>query len=684
MKRKLSLSNKKIRFWFVSIIIFLLGVLLHFTDVFSFLEYKSYDSRISKTASFFTPSDEITFVIVDQESIDWASSELGISWPWPRNFVGDIIRYFNIAQADAVCFDVLFTETSSYGRADDEGFAQACKEYGKVVHAIHFMEDVTEESGYTAVSPVPQLQETGAIIANVMSAKDKDDVIRRSRLSFKHEGKEYPTLGLAPLFMDSESKDLLSSIPVEKDGTIYLRYRNSIDDYIPYRAKEILQSYYQILQGEEPLLEPELFKGSKIFYGYYAPGLFDICSTPVSQVYPGVGVHLTLLDTVLNGDFIRKVPAWLTIIFLAFVSCLGSAVVFLGDSISTKHGILVTSILFVVQLIILILISYVVFIPGWWLPFVAPLTCYGLSFAVSLLISYATEGKQKKYLKTAFRQYLSPEVIEELIANPDRLKLGGERREISIYFSDLQGFTSISEKLSPEDLTGLLNEYLSEMSDIILQYGGTIDKYEGDAIIAFWNAPTAQENHGLRALEAAVVCQQRLAEMRGKLAIRAGCPMYMRIGLNTGTAVVGNMGSRNRFNYTMLGDAVNLAARLEGLNKQFGTYIMCTRATKESAEKYGTSLKFRELAEVTVVGKKEAVNIFEPMTVSEYEQRKDDIDIFQKGLLAFREGDFSAAISFFTSIASRDPVAKKYIEKCQDLEANPPENWDGIWKSTEK
>lgn len=684
MKLKLSLSNKKIRFWFVSVIIFLLGVVFHFTDVFSYLEYKSYDSRISKTASFFTPSEKITFVIVDQESIDWASRELGVSWPWPRNLVGDIIRYFNLAEANAVCFDVLFTETSSYGIADDEGFAQACKEYGKVVHAIHFMEDATKESGYRAISPVPQLQETSAIIANVMSAKDKDDIIRRSRLSFMYEGTEYPTLGLAPLFMNSESKDLLSSIPTEKDGTIYLRYRKSIDDYIPYRAKEILQSYYQILGGEEPLLEPELFKGSNVFYGYYAPGLFDICSTPVSQVYPGVGVHLTLLDTVLNGDFIRKVPVWLTLIFLAFVSCLGSGVVVLGDSLSNKQGILVTSIFFVVILAILILIPYLVFIPGWWLPFVAPLTCYGLSFSVSLLISYETEGKQKKYLKTAFRQYLSPEVIEELIANPDRLKLGGERREISIYFSDLQGFTSISEKLSPEDLTGLLNEYLSEMSDIILQYGGTIDKYEGDAIIAFWNAPTTQENHSFRALEAAVVCQQRLAEMRGKLAIKAGCPMYMRIGLNTGTAVVGNMGSRNRFDYTMLGDAVNLAARLEGLNKQFGTYIMCTKATKEGAEKYGTSLKFRELAEVTVVGKKEAITIFEPMTSLEYEKRKDDIDIFEKGLFAFRDGKFADAISLFTGIASRDPVAEKYIEKCQKLESNPPENWDGIWKSTEK
>ena len=273
-----------------------------------------------------------------------------------------------------------------------------------------------------------------------------------------------------------------------------------------------------------------------------------------------------------------------------------------------------------------------------------------------------------------------------MIAHPERLRLGGERRRISIYFSDVQGFTSISENLDPASLTSLLNDYLSEMSDIILQSGGTIDKYEGDAIIAFWNAPVQQENHSVRALEAAVACQERLAELRPELEKRAGRPFYMRIGLNTGDAVVGNMGSRNRFDYTMLGDAVNLAARLEGLNKQFGTYCMCTEESKKEAEQYGTVLAFRELGRAAVVGKSEAVTIFEPMSARVYEERQEIYKTFDTALQLFYQGDFVSAITEFEKIKDKDVAAVKYIEKCKVLQStwSDMSTWKGVWVATEK
>ena len=195
------------------------------------------------------------------------------------------------------------------------------------------------------------------------------------------------------------------------------------------------------------------------------------------------------------------------------------------------------------------------------------------------MIYYTTEGRQKLFIKNAFKQYLSPAVIEELIQHPERLKLGGERRVLSIFFSDLEGFTGISEGLEPEELTALLNEYLSAMTDIIQEEGGTVDKYEGDAIIAFWNAPLLQPDHAERCVRAALRCQEKLAEMRPAFRERIGKDLRMRIGINSGPAVVGNMGSHTRFDYTMLGDAVNLAARLEGINKQFGTYTILSQAT---------------------------------------------------------------------------------------------------------
>jgi len=216
---------------------------------------------------------------------------------------------------------------------------------------------------------------------------------------------------------------------------------------------------------------------------------------------------------------------------------------------------------------------------GFWLPLVVQETGVAVTLFSAGLIYYTTEGRQKAFIKSAFKQYLSPAVIEQIIVHPERLKLGGERRELSIFFSDLEGFTGLSEGLDPEALTNLLNVYLTAMTDIIQEEGGTVDKYEGDAIIAFWNAPLEQQDHAVRCVRAVLRCQAKLAEMRPKFKEIIGKDLKMRIGVNTGHAVVGNMGSHSRFDYTMIGDAVNLAARLEGINKQFGTYVLISEST---------------------------------------------------------------------------------------------------------
>jgi adenylate cyclase len=298
------------------------------------------------------------------------------------------------------------------------------------------------------------------------------------------------------------------------------------------------------------------------------------------------------------------------------------------------------------------------------------------------LYNYATEGRQKRYLKSAFKQYLSPAVIEQLIAHPERLRLGGERRDLSIFFSDLQGFTSLSEALTPEELTSVLNEYLSAMTDIIQEHGGTIDKYEGDAIIAFWNAPIDQPDHAIRAVRSALDCQEELARMRPALRARVGRDLYMRIGLNTGPAVVGNMGSRTRFDYTMLGDAVNLAARLEGVNKQFRTYTMVSRATLERLE---GAFPARELSRIAVVGRKEPVTVYEPMTRETYTERKPILEVFARGLGAYYAGKLGEAERIFRGIEAQDPAAVAYADRCRDLSASPPaEPWTGVWVMTSK
>ncbi|MBN2551850.1 MAG: adenylate/guanylate cyclase domain-containing protein, partial [Spirochaetales bacterium] len=281
-----------------------------------------------------------------------------------------------------------------------------------------------------------------------------------------------------------------------------------------------------------------------------------------------------------------------------------------------------------------------------------------------------------------FKQYLSPEVIEQLIAHPDRLKLGGERRELTIFFSDLQGFTSISEGLTPEELTSLLNEYLSAMTDIILEEGGTIDKYEGDAIIAFWNAPLELPDHAVRGVRAALRSQQRLAAMRPELRARVGKDMYMRIGMNSGPAVVGNMGSRARFDYTMLGDAVNLASRLEGVNKQFRTYTMISAATVELA---AGAFPVRELGRVAVVGREKPVTVYEPMLAEAWEAARERLAAFAAALADFYAGHFTEAADGFAAIAVQDPAAAAYVDRCRALASSPPAGtWDGVLQMTSK
>ena len=321
------------------------------------------------------------------------------------------------------------------------------------------------------------------------------------------------------------------------------------------------------------------------------------------------------------------------------------------------------------------------YLQGYWLPLVIPQIAVMTAITLSLVVNFATEGIQRQFIKSAFQQYLNPAVIDQIIAHPEKLALGGERRELSIFFSDLQGFTSISEALDPETLTALLNDYLSAMTDIIHEENGTVDKYEGDAIIAFWNAPLDVPDHACRAVNAALRCQEKLAELRPQYLARTGKEFYMRIGVNTGYAVVGNMGSKDRFDYTMLGDSVNLAARLEGVNKQFGTYSMVSAETrKQAADKFS----FRELARVAVVGKKEAVTVYEPFRSDVYNENKEVLVIFQNGLQLFYKGQFDAARDVFLSIASRDPAAAKYAEKCLEMKNLAVAGWDGVWVMTTK
>jgi adenylate cyclase len=270
-------------------------------------------------------------------------------------------------------------------------------------------------------------------------------------------------------------------------------------------------------------------------------------------------------------------------------------------------------------------------------------------------------------------------VIERILEDPDQLRLGGERRELTILFSDLAGFTSLSEGLDPQELTHLLNDYLSEMSEFILAAGGTLDKYEGDAIIAFWNAPLSQPDHALAACRAALKCNQRLLQRAPEYEKRLGRALWARIGINTGPVVVGNMGSRQRFDYTVLGDAANLASRLEGANKVFGTPLMVSEDTWKQTR---GELRGRKLGRLKVVGRRESVVVYQPLAKAD-RKVSHEMEVFAQGLDLVEKRKWQAALSCFKTIET-DPAAKAYIHKLSQLASESPDAWDGVWNLTNK
>jgi adenylate cyclase len=678
-------------------------------------EAKTWDWRVSVMARPGVATKDIGLILLDQNSLDWAKNENGLTWPWPREVYGAIVNYCKRSGARAVVFDVLFTEPSPYGVEDDTAFSTAVSEYNRFVASAFLGKDSGSRTEWPddvpappieitglsrwltkaprakisypkATLPIPELSKTASVIGNVHLDPDPDGVYRRMKLFNIFNGKTVPALGLgAYLAAHPDARWRIEAgrisiddkiVPIDNEGNTILRYRGPAGTHTAYSAASVLQSEIRILNGEEPTIkEKDAFRDKFIFFGFTAPALYDLKSAPVGGIYPGVEIHATLLDNLLSNDFIRKMPPWLDLLPVFFWT-MGCA---LCLSLFTS---LLPSVLIGAGFIALpVAVSLWLYGAGIWISLMVEETGVLLSILLALGFYYATEGKQKRFIKSAFRQYLSPAVIDQLIANPSNLALGGQRRMLSIFFSDLEGFTSISEGLSPEALTEFLNEYLSAMTRIIHQEGGTVDKYEGDAIIAFWNAPLEVRDHATRAVQAALRCQKKLAQMRPDFRSRMNQEIIVRIGVNTGPAVVGNLGSDTRFDYTMLGDSVNLASRLEGANKVFGTHTMISDTTRKEA---GDAFSFRELGCIRVSGRKDPVTVFEPMPKEMFSARNDLFETFYIGLNLFYKGDFGQAATYFSSIEDVDPAAGAYAAKCRSLSETPPADWDGIWSLTEK
>jgi len=470
-------------------------------------------------------------------------------------------------------------------------------------------------------------------------------------------------------------------IPVDESGLLLINYQGGMNSFPIYSFYDVFSDFAEM--RKEKNFNPETaFKDKIVLVGPTAVGIYDIRATPFGAL-PGVFLHANTIDNVLHNRALYR-PSWMWGFDLIIITVLGILLSLIYPRVRPLYS---------AGLVFIFVIGY------WWfnyyvfdwlhysLTVVYPISSVFVVYLGITIYHYTMEEREKRFIRSAFSYYLSPEVIDDLLTNPDKLKLGGDRKEVTIFFSDLQGFTSMSERMPPEQLVALLNAYLTEMSDIIMRFRGTIDKFEGDAIMAFFGAPVDYPDHAISACLASLEMQNRLAELNKKWQKEDKPELICRMGLNTGSVLVGNMGSSRRMDYTIIGDEVNLASRLEGANKAYGTKIMISESAYLKVQEM---VEVRELDLIQVVGKERPVRVYELLAKKGElaEEKKELVNIFSQGLELYRKREFEKGLELFKrclGIDPKDSPSQIYLQRCQSyLEEPPPMDWDGVFRLTKK
>ncbi|MGL4369008.1 MAG: adenylate/guanylate cyclase domain-containing protein, partial [Spirochaetota bacterium] len=535
----------------------------------------------------------------------------------------------------------------------------ALLEYDMVKDDIHAWLDDTEiQSGSTERSVLyGQKQQYYDEAEN-----EKDDARRRERY-FRYKD----TLKKIAAIEDSYVK----SIQEQRDAAA-----KEYDADSSPAGKRRLADIDNMLTAVRIVRDVDSLKDCVCVTGYTANASYDFAATPVESRFFMVGTYPNIINTVLQKAFVHRTPKAAEV-FIMFIFALGIAWIVLRQN--AKMSIIISVLaLFSYNALNIALFSFA----DLWLDQLGVSLALVFPSAAIIGVKFLSEESQKRFIRETFSKYLAKQVVDELIKDPEMVKLGGEEQSITIFFSDIQSFTSFSEKMTPTMLVDFLNEYLSDMTDIILSNRGTVDKFIGDAVMAFYGAPFHYDDHALAACNAAVDMQARLADMRKVWKKQGHASIYARCGINTGTAVVGNMGSRDRLSYTAMGDSVNLASRLEGVNKYYGTYSMISESTYAEVKDY---MDVRYLDKIRVVGKVKPVSIYELICRKGdlSKDQKELIEIYGKGISLFADREWVKAKKMF-SLALKaekdDGPSKTYIGRCSEFILNPPpKKWDGVY-----
>ncbi|MDU0460855.1 MAG: adenylate/guanylate cyclase domain-containing protein [Geobacteraceae bacterium] len=644
------------------------------------------------------PDKDVVVVAIDHKSI----KEFG-RWPWSREVTGKLIENLSLHYGVRVtALDIVFSETQSV--AADRALAASIKKAGNVVTGYFFREEQGEANAESLAQledsrtklvriaegvqsiPIPEYPGAdlnipevgeGALDCGFFNARsDADGLYRRSILLLLYNGEIYQSLALKALrhYLGSEvmldvkqwGVDALQigemRIPSREDGTMALNYYGGTGSFTTVSAADIIAKR----------LPKDSLKGKIAFVGATEIGIYDLRPTPFDATLPGVEIHATVAANALERRFLRydsNTQMMEIVCIFVLPLLLGAALAFVPGTFAGLAVMAVVTGAFCV-------FNYMMFANAFRdMTLLYPLLGLAITYLGGEAWRNLVVERKGRQLKKAFSSYVSPDLVKQIEKNPDKLVLGGEQRELSILFSDIRSFTTVSESLTPPELVQLLNEYLNPMTRIVLEERGTLDKFIGDAVMALFNAPLDVPDHATHACSAAVRMMEELQQLNRGFAERGMNTLDIGIGINTGPAVVGNMGADIRFDYTAIGDSVNLASRLEGLNKYYGSHILVSQETRLQVNH--DRFTFREVDRVRVKGKVQPIVMYELMI--------GDLDLlpsFEDALGKYRSRDFSGARAIFEelSVTRNDGPSRLYLGRCDEyLASPPPDDWDGVY-----
>lgn len=696
----------------IALIVSCAALVLHQTEWIDVVEMKSLDHRFRLYADPAQARSDIVLVTADEPSI----KSFG-RWPWHRDLHAFAVEFLKAAGAKIIIFDVTFLEPDNCDPEFDSIFAQSVLAAGNVVLADIFVDDsdfpspeflakstvsVQRRPGAMSDSynssglkiPIPSLAQSALSLGFVNLTPDRDGTVRRVPLVGRVKDVEVPVLALAAarvlvkvdgLEMDSDGIHLGDTLaPLASHGRMLINWHGTLEGnaYSSYSLGAVVQSALEMKNERPPLLDPSVFKDKIVFVATTAAGTYETRPTPLSPASPGVLIHMAMLDDLLQGRFMKASPWYLPTLTI-FGLCLMSAwSERFFQSMAAKIGAVAGLAVAYYGFAVLAFTQ-----AQWWVELVLPLGAQGMTFATVTTVDYFTEGQKRRQIRAAFDKYMSAEVVDEIMLNPDAIALGGEKREITVLFADIAGFTDISERLYPEDLVQFLNRYLSAMTNTIRANRGNVNKYLGDGIMAMFGAPLKESNHATLACLSALAMQAQLEQLRETWIAEGHPRITARIGISTGSLIVGNVGSSERLEYTIIGDTVNLASRLEGANKPFQTRILIGPRTYELAH---DDIEARPIGLLRVQGKKEPVFTYELLGQAGQIDpfRRKWLEMYNEGFEAYQDRRFERAKECFKQVLSIDPKdgpAMVFLGCAHKYMIDPPPlDWNGVFELQSK